>query len=70
MLSFDVLTREERLEWVAKAKALVKQKREVIDEYDRSVSIPYQRTAHRSIAEALRARMEWLDDLLYEVVSD
>ena len=70
MLSFAVLTKEERLEWVGTAKALVKGKREIVDRYNRSTSIPYQQTAHQSVAEALRIKMEWLDELLYAVVSE
>lgn len=70
MLSFEVLNKKERLEWVANAKSLVKDKREIIDQYDRSVIVPFQRIAHQSVVEALRVRMEWLDELLYAVVSD
>lgn len=68
-LSLDLLSREERLEWVANAKGLVKSKRDVIDEYNQSVSIPYQRTAYHSVVESLRAKMNWLDELLYVVAS-
>ena len=70
MLSLDLLTREERLEWIANAKALVKGKRELLDHYIESVDIPYQRIANQSAIEALRARMDWLDELLYVVASE
>jgi DNA-binding PadR family transcriptional regulator len=69
MLSLEMLTKKERLEWVAEAKALVKRKAEIVEEYNRSVDIPYQRTAHQSVIEALRVKMEWLDELLYSVAS-
>jgi hypothetical protein len=69
MLSLDVLSRKERLEWVAEAKALVKRKRDIVEEYNRSIDIPYQRTAHQSVIEALRIKMEWLDELLYSVAA-
>lgn len=69
MLFFDVLTREERLEWVARAKELVKHKQAAVDEYNRSVDIPYQQFAYKSIIDALKVRVDWLDELLFHVAS-
>lgn len=65
ILSFDVLTREEQLEWIARAKALVKQRREVVDTYNRSVEIPHQSFVYQNVMDILRVKMEWLDELLY-----
>ena len=69
ILSFDVLSREERLEWIARAKALVKQRRAIVDEYNASVDVPFQDFAYSSVTETLRLKMEWLDELLYHVAS-
>jgi DNA-binding PadR family transcriptional regulator len=69
ILSFDMLSREERLEWIAKAKALVKQRQAIVDEYNQSVSVPYQDFAYRSVVESLRVKTEWLDELLFHVAS-
>jgi len=69
ILSFDVLSREERLEWIARAKALVKQRRAIVDEYNASVDVPFQAFAYSSVTETLRLKMEWLDELLYHVAS-
>ena len=69
VLSFDVLSREERLEWVAKAKALVKHKGAVVDQYNQSVAVPYQDFAYKSVAETLKMKTEWLDELLFHVAS-
>jgi DNA-binding PadR family transcriptional regulator len=69
ILSFDVLSREERLEWVARAKALVKQRRAIVDDYNASVDVPYQDFAYSSVMETLRLKMEWLDELLFHVAS-
>ena len=69
ILSFDVLSREERLEWIARAKALVKQRRAIVDEYNSSVDVPYQDFAYSSVVGTLRLKMEWLDELLYHVAS-
>jgi len=70
MLSLDLLTRAERMEWVARAKALVRAKQASVDEYLQSVSIPYQQSAYQGITETLRVEMEWLDELLYVIVGD
>jgi len=69
ILSFDVLSREEQLVWIARAKALVKQRRAIVDEYNASVSVPYQDFAYASVVEMLRLKMEWLDELLFHVAS-
>ncbi|HEY0414179.1 MAG TPA: PadR family transcriptional regulator [Allosphingosinicella sp.] len=68
MLSLDRLTRDEQIEWVADAKALVQAKMAAVEAYSRSVSVPFQDIAHRSTTEMLRVKMEWLDALLYQVV--
>jgi DNA-binding PadR family transcriptional regulator len=67
VLSFELLSREEQLEWIAKAKALVKERGALLDEYSRSVSVPHQPIVHRSATELLRTKMEWLDELLYAI---
>ena len=69
ILSFDLLSREERLQWIARAKALVKQRRAIVDDYNQSVTVPYQDFAYSSVVEALRTRMDWLDELLFHVAS-
>lgn len=65
VISFDVLTKEEKLEWIATAKELVWKRRQLLDQYDQSVEMPYQEFAYKSVAESLRLKMEWLDQLLF-----
>lgn len=69
MLALELLTDAERLKWTIKAKSLVKRRREVLDDYNRSVTVPYQEIAYRSVVESLRVKMDWLDELLYAVTS-
>ena len=69
ILSFDVLSREEQLIWIARAKEMVKQRRILVDEYNASVDVPYQDFAYSSVVETLRLKMEWLDELLFHVAS-
>jgi DNA-binding PadR family transcriptional regulator len=70
LLSLDLLSKEERLEWVARAKELVKDRQLVFDEYNQTVTVPYQAFAHLSVSEMLRAKMNWLDQLLYHVAKN
>ena len=67
VLSFETLTREEQLEWIARAKELIKERREEVEAYNSSVTVPFQQFVYRSAVEVLRVRMEWLDELLYFV---
>ena len=67
MLALDLLPKRERLAWTIKAKSLVKARRDVVDAYNQSVQVPYQDIAYRSVVETLRVKMEWLDDLLYQI---
>jgi DNA-binding PadR family transcriptional regulator len=69
ILSFDLLTRDERVEWIARAKALVKERRAIVDAYDQSVDVPYQSFAYLNVVETLKVKMEWLDELLYAVAA-
>lgn len=66
VLSFDLLAKDERIAWISKAKSLVKARREVVEEFNRNVTLPYQRFAFMSTIEMLRIKMEWLDELLYD----
>ena len=69
MLSLDLLSREEKLAWVARAKGLVRRRAQVVEEYNQSVDVPFQQFAYRSVMEALRVKNEWLDELLSHVAS-
>ena len=70
MLALGLLTEKQRLDWTIRAKALVKERRRLLDDYNLSVEVPYQDIAYRSVVETLRVKMDWLDELLYSVSSD
>ena len=61
IISFDLLSREERLQWIEAARALIQAKIKEVEEYDARVSIPFQPLLHQSTLIALRGRLEWLD---------
>ena len=70
VLSFDVLTRHEKLEWVAEAKALVRQRRLELEKYNGEVELPYQDLIYQSAAESLRLKSEWLDELICRLTAE
>jgi DNA-binding PadR family transcriptional regulator len=67
-LSLDELSPSEKIRWVSEAKALVAAKMARVEQYNRDESVPYQRYAFESAMDMLRAKMKWLDELLYEIV--
>lgn len=70
VLSFDLLTREERFEWIIRAKKLVKERQDLIERFGESISEPYQQKALFNAIVTLSAKMKWLDELLYDVGSE
>jgi DNA-binding PadR family transcriptional regulator len=68
VLSFGLLSRDEQIEWIVNAKALVEEKREELETYRESVSVPFQEVVHASAVLALDAKQVWLDRLLHAVV--
>lgn len=69
LFTLDLLTREERLEWAAKAKELVRVRMDAVESYNAAVEVPHQRFAYQSVMDALQLKMKWLDELLYDIAS-
>lgn len=68
--SFDLLTREERLEWIAETKTELLRKLEDVEQYRKNVSVPYHDLVHENAVRTIRGRMDWLDLVLSRVVKD
>lgn len=66
--SFDLLTRDERIEWIVDAKAALAAKLEEVEQYGREVDVPYQEIVHDNAVSSLRARLDWLDRTLRVIV--
>ncbi len=66
LLSFDLLSNQERLEWIARAKELVKERADRLTRYDNAVTVPFQDHVARSSRSLLELKMGWLDELLYD----
>lgn len=69
VLSFDVLTRQEKLEWIAEAKSLVRQRRLDLERYNEDVDLPFQDLVYQSASESLQLKSEWLDELMHRLTS-
>lgn len=65
--SFDLLSREEQLDWILDAKASLMAKLAELQEYEREVAIPFKDFVLDNAFSSLRARMDWLDRMLLQV---
>ncbi len=66
--TLQFLSREERLEWIARAKKLNQQKVDEADAYKAQVEMAYVSVAHLAAVTALAAQSKWLDKLLIDVI--
>ena len=66
--SFDLLSRDEQIQWVVDAKAALAEKLRQVEDYGRQVDVPYKGLVHDNAVSSLRARLEWLDRVLERVV--
>jgi DNA-binding PadR family transcriptional regulator len=68
--SFELLSREERIEWICELKLRLLEKLQLVEEYGREKSKPYDDLVHENAVKTLRNRMDWLDLVLSHVVRD
>jgi len=66
--SFDLLSRDEQVEWIVDAKAALAEKLAEVEAYRHEAQVPYQEHVHDNAVSALRARMDWLDRMLHAIV--
>lgn len=68
--SLSLLTREQRLQWVAELKMQLLQKLADVEQYGRTVTSPYHDLVHDNAIRSIRSRMDWLDLLLNRIVNE
>ena len=68
--SFDLLSRDERIEWIAELKIQLLNKLEEVEEYGRTVAVPFQDLVHENAIRSIRGRMDWLDVVLNKIVRE
>jgi DNA-binding PadR family transcriptional regulator len=61
--SFDLLSKEEQLEWISGARAALESKLAELDEYASSVVVPYKEQVHDNAVSSVECRLAWLDRL-------
>jgi DNA-binding PadR family transcriptional regulator len=66
--SFDLLTKQERIEWISDLKLCLLEKLDDIERYGEEVTVPFQELVHDSAVRSIRSRMDWLDIVLNHVV--
>lgn len=59
--SFELLTPEERAQWILDVKEDLHRKLEEVEDYGRSVDVPFKEFVHDNAVRSLRARIDWLD---------
>jgi DNA-binding PadR family transcriptional regulator len=59
--SFDLLSPEERAQWILDAKEELHRKLDEVEDYGRSVEVPFKEFVHDNAVRSLRARIDWLD---------
>lgn len=68
--SFELLSRDERIEWISHLKMRLLEKLESVEEYGREEWAPYQHLVHENAVRVLRTRMDWLDIVLSRAVQE
>jgi len=66
--SFDLLSRDEQLEWIVKVKDDLQKKLEELEVYGAEVTVPFKELVHDNAVSSVRCRMEWLDRVLAAIV--
>lgn len=59
--SFELLSPEERAQWILDVKEELHRKLEELEEYGRSVEVPFKEFVHDNAVRSIRARIDWLD---------
>ena len=66
--SFGLLGREEQIAWIVKAKEMLHAKLAELDAYRDEVDVPFKDFLHDNAVQSVRARMDWLDRMLFAVM--
>ena len=70
ILGFDLLTFEEQIEWIVAVKSALTQKRDEIESYVENSNSKFQAFANQDALGALRARMDWLNTMMFELIKN
>jgi DNA-binding PadR family transcriptional regulator len=65
--SFNLLSAEEKIEWVATMRSQLLQKLAELEQYGEEVTVPYQDLVHSNAVASIEGRLTWLDQVLLAV---
>lgn len=65
MMSLGLLSDQERFDWIVEAKLKLAEKLQELEEYNKKVDVPFQQFVQDNAVSSMRARMDWLDRLLF-----
>ena len=68
--SFDLLSHEERLQWVVAAKEELQRKLSEVEEYGASVEVPFHNFVHDNAIVSISTRIAWLDRVLHGLIKE
>ena len=66
--SFGLLSRDEQIVWIAGAKAMLHDKLAGLEAYRAEVDVPFKEFLHDNAVSVTRARLDWLDRMLIDIV--
>jgi DNA-binding PadR family transcriptional regulator len=66
--SFDLLSRDQQLEWIVQAKVELQAKLDELEAYAAEVTVPFKELVHDNAVCSVRCRMDWLDRVLAVIV--
>ena len=66
--SFDLLSRDQQLEWIVQAKVELQAKLDELETYATEVTVPFKELVHDNAVCSVRCRMDWLDRVLAVIV--
>jgi DNA-binding PadR family transcriptional regulator len=68
--SFNLLSNEDKIQWVATMRSQLLQKLEELEKYGEEVTVPYQDLVHANAVASIESRLSWLDKVLLAVKRD
>jgi DNA-binding PadR family transcriptional regulator len=66
--SFGLLSREEQIAWIVEVKELLHGKLAELEAYRKEVDVPFKDFLHDNAVQSVRARMDWLDRMLFGIM--
>ena len=66
--SFHLLSREEQIAWIVEVKEQLHAKLAELESYRKEVDVPFKEFVHDNAIQSVRARMDWLDRMLFGIM--